>query len=80
MVVKKTKKISEDERWLGLAPATLEFWVRFPNERNQGKQAHPVFDRPIVLLLFLQKQNLANAIYLFGLGTLSKVPGSSRVP
>ena len=29
-------------RWLGLAPATLEFWVRFPNERNQGKQAHPV--------------------------------------
>jgi hypothetical protein len=21
--------------WLGLAPATLEFWVRFPNERNQ---------------------------------------------
>jgi len=29
-------------RWLGLAPATLGFWVRFPNERNQGKQAHPV--------------------------------------
>jgi hypothetical protein len=28
--------------WLGLAPDTLEFWVRFPNERNQGKQAHPV--------------------------------------
>jgi hypothetical protein len=28
--------------WLGLAPVTLEFWVRFPNERNQGKQAHPV--------------------------------------
>jgi len=27
---------------LGLAPATLEFWVRFPNERNQGKQAHSV--------------------------------------
>jgi len=27
---------------LGLAPAILEFWVRFPNERNQGKQAHPV--------------------------------------
>jgi hypothetical protein len=23
--------------WFGLAPATLEFWVRFPNERNQGK-------------------------------------------
>ncbi len=23
--------------WLGLAPATLEFWVQFPNERNQGK-------------------------------------------
>ena len=28
--------------WVGLAPATLEFWVRFPNERNQGKQAHLV--------------------------------------
>ena len=28
--------------WLGLAPATLEFWARFPNERNQGKQALPV--------------------------------------
>jgi hypothetical protein len=28
--------------WLGLAPVTLEFWVRFPNERNQGKHAHPV--------------------------------------
>jgi hypothetical protein len=27
--------------WLDLAPATLEFWFRFPNERNQGKQAHP---------------------------------------
>ena len=30
--------------WLGLAPATLEFWVRFPNERNQGEQAHPVLN------------------------------------
>ncbi len=30
-------------RWLvvGLAPATLEFWVRFPNERNQGKRGPP---------------------------------------
>ena len=28
--------------WLGLAPVTLEFRVRFPNERNQGKQALPV--------------------------------------
>ena len=25
-----------------IAPAAVEFWVRFPNERNQGKQAHPV--------------------------------------
>ena len=22
--------------------SSLEFWVRFPNERNQGKQTHPV--------------------------------------
>jgi hypothetical protein len=28
--------------------------------------------RSIVLLLFLQKQNLASAIYLFGLSTLLK--------
>jgi hypothetical protein len=34
--------ISPDGLVVGLAPATLEFWVRFPNERNQGKQAHPV--------------------------------------
>jgi hypothetical protein len=33
---------SPDGLVVGLAPATLEFWVRFPNERNQGKQAHPV--------------------------------------
>jgi hypothetical protein len=29
---------SPDGVVVGLAPATLEFWVRFPNERNQGKQ------------------------------------------
>ena len=33
---------SPDGLLVGLPPATLEFWVRFPNERNQGKQAHPV--------------------------------------
>jgi len=27
--------------WLGRAPVTLEFWVRFPNKRNQGKQEEP---------------------------------------
>ncbi len=31
---------------------------------------HSPFDQSINLLLFLQKQNLATAIYLFGLGTL----------
>ena len=30
--------ISPDGLVVGLSPATLEFWVRFPNERNQGKQ------------------------------------------
>ena len=29
---------SPDGLVVGLAPATLEFWVRFPNERNQEKQ------------------------------------------
>jgi hypothetical protein len=34
---------SPDGLVVGLAPATLEFWVRFPNERNQGKAGrHPV--------------------------------------
>ena len=33
---------SPDGLVVGLAPTTLEFGVRFPNERNQGKQAHPV--------------------------------------
>jgi len=32
--------------WLGLAPVTLEFWVRFPNERNQGKPADPMLKSP----------------------------------
>jgi hypothetical protein len=27
--------------WVLHQPPT-EFWVRFPNKRNQGKQAHPV--------------------------------------
>jgi hypothetical protein len=44
-----------DPRWAGGSgiepktpgqPATLEFWVRFPNERNQGKQAHPASTKP----------------------------------
>ena len=29
---------SPDGLGVGLVPATLEFWVRFPNERNQAKQ------------------------------------------
>jgi hypothetical protein len=24
--------------WLGLAPATLEFWVRFPSERRENRR------------------------------------------
>jgi hypothetical protein len=36
-------------------------------------------NRSIVLLLFLQKQNLANAIYLFGLGTLLSGLGSKHM-
>jgi hypothetical protein len=28
--------------WFGFAPATLELWDRFPNERNQENKAHPV--------------------------------------
>ena len=28
---------------VGLEPATLEFWARFPNDRNQGKQDATLF-------------------------------------
>jgi hypothetical protein len=31
---------SPDGLVVGLAPDTLEFWFRFPNERNQGKQGN----------------------------------------
>ena len=45
------------------------------NDRDQSRNgaangAGETCYRSIVLLLFLQKQNLATAIYLFGLGTL----------
>ena len=39
-------------------------------EGTQSNAATKPCSRSIVLLLFLQKQNLANAIYLFGFGTL----------
>ena len=31
----------------GLAPATLEFWVRFPNERKQGVTGAPCVKVPL---------------------------------
>ena len=37
---------SPDGLVVGLAPATLEFWVRFPNERNQGNRAPPCVKVP----------------------------------
>jgi hypothetical protein len=59
----------------------LEGWVskgQNPNAQRvsaltgalQNTASHDPPLMMIVLLLFLQKQNLANAIYLFGLGTL----------
>jgi hypothetical protein len=43
-------------------------WRTQLQKLGRATAMHPQID--IVLLLFLQKQNLANAIYLFGLGTL----------
>ena len=40
---------SPDGLVVGLAPATLEFWVRFPNEKTQGKQAHSVLKYQVSL-------------------------------
>ena len=45
-------------------PSALEVILRRPQEQQPPKP------QSINLLLFLQKQNLATAIYLFGLGTL----------
>ena len=42
-----------------------------------ARRSHPRFldMMMMILLLFLQKQNLASAIYLFGLGTRLSGPG-----
>jgi hypothetical protein len=42
----------------GLAPATLEFGVRFTNERNQGKQVHFVLKYRTPLRVPLYKPRL----------------------
>ena len=58
-------------------PKNAGIWSRLLRE---GLDAGPDgTDRSIVLLLFLQKQNLANAIYLFGLGTLSAEVATEEV-
>jgi hypothetical protein len=39
-------KAAQGSRWAGgsgFVPVTLDFGVRFPNEKNQGKHAHHVF-------------------------------------
>jgi hypothetical protein len=61
--------------WLGLAPATLEFWVRFPNERNQGKQAHPVLKYRVPHGSHPKREEPGKTG-----APCVKVPGSSRVP
>jgi hypothetical protein len=75
---------SPDGLVVGLAPATLEFWVRFPNERNQGKQAHPVLkyrvphgshSHPGVLGSIPKREEPGKTG-----APCVKVPGSSRVP
>jgi hypothetical protein len=50
---------------------------RCPMQQASGAQAsEPVL--MIVLLLFLQKQSLAFAVYLFGIGTLHTGPGLKK--
>jgi hypothetical protein len=50
-------------------------------EGETPAEATTAFDEPlmmIVLLLFLQKQSLAFAVYLFGIGTLHTGPGLKK--
>ena len=42
-ILKKIRMIRSPDGLVVGSCTTLEFWVRFPNERNQGKQEHPVF-------------------------------------
>jgi hypothetical protein len=46
--------------------------VMFLNLAERGEQGSPAM--MILLLLFLQKQSLAFAVYLFGIGTLHTGP------
>jgi len=60
-----------------IEPSTNSVFVCSP---RQGVRGGSVTYMMIVLLLFLQKQNLANAIYLFGLGTLLSGLGLGKEP
>jgi hypothetical protein len=48
------------------------------DERCVIANAHSECVTTIVLLLFLQKQSLAFAVYLFGIGTLHTGPGLKK--
>ena len=61
------------------ANVTAKYTLKVQSPKRLGhptamSRASTTKPRSIVLLLFLQKQNLANAIYLFGLGTLLSDP------
>ena len=52
-------------------------WVRHENS-VRNSETDTLRKMMIILLLFLQKQSLASAIYLFGLGTLLSGPGLKK--
>jgi hypothetical protein len=79
-----------NQRWLQTSRAGTEASQSgsFKDEQDWGKKCfedldqwrmgRPVTCMMIVLLLFLQKQSLAFAVYLFGIGTLHTGPGLKK--
>jgi hypothetical protein len=68
--------------WLGNDLSTPMFWMYSFKLRKVVRLSDPRhFDHilmMILLLLFLQKQSLAFAVYLFGIGTLHTGPGLKK--
>jgi hypothetical protein len=73
---------SEGERWkvklIVFVGGTVEEQVRDTRPPCPGLHMPSVCGVMIILLLFLQKQSLASAVYLFGFGTLLSGPGLKK--
>jgi hypothetical protein len=66
-----------DQRRMG-RPATSTWSTDFLLREGSSREEIGKWLKMIVLLLFLQKQSLAFAVYLFGIGTLHTGPGLKK--